>query len=95
MMPDFNWMHGFGWGGYGGVGWILNLIVTLGLLIGVVLLVVWLLRRAPSGSSGTVGTSYPSHGQPTPTAHEILQARYARGEISRDEYEEMRQDLGG
>ena len=28
------------------------------------------------------------------TPFEILKARYARGEISREEYEQMRQDLG-
>ena len=27
------------------------------------------------------------------TPHETLQARYARGEISREEYEQIRQDL--
>lgn len=35
---------------------------------------------------------------PAPTSEtplEILKARYARGEISREEYEQMRLDLGG
>jgi uncharacterized membrane protein len=33
----------------------------------------------------------PGHSGPTPL--EILQARYARGEITRAEYDQMRQDL--
>lgn len=88
MMPGFNGMHGLGWGGY---GWILNLVVILGLIVGVVLLVVWLLRRTSSGSSGPAVTSYSSQGQPT--AREILQARYARGEITREEYQQMFSDI--
>lgn len=42
----------------------------------------------------------PQFNQPGPTATsqsplEILKARYARGEISREEYEQMRRDLEG
>ena len=58
MIPGFNGMHGLGWGGYGWIGWILNLVVILGLIVGVVLLVVWLLRKTSSGSSGPAVTSY-------------------------------------
>lgn len=32
---------------------------------------------------------------PRRTARDILRERYARGEISREEYERMRADLGG
>ena len=35
----------------------------------------------------------PAQSRQTPL--EILQARYARGEISREEYEQMRRDLEG
>jgi uncharacterized membrane protein len=70
-----------------GIGVILNLVLWVGLLAGLVLLVVWAVRRArvpavtgPSGSGQT-------------TAKEILQARYARDEISREQYETMKQDL--
>ena len=41
-------MHGFGFNGMGGFGLLgdlLNLVVTLGVLIGLVLLVVWAVRR--------------------------------------------------
>lgn len=37
--------------------------------------------------------SGPAQSRQTPL--EILQARYARGEISREEYEQMRRDLEG
>lgn len=90
-MPGFNWMHGFGWGGYGWIGWILNLVVTLGLIVGVVLLVVWLVRRAGPRSTSPAATAFPPQGGPT--ALEILQARYARGEINREEYQQMLSDI--
>ena len=94
MMPGYNWMHGFGWGG---LGWILGLVITLGLIVGFALLVVWLVRSvlsrpASSGGPGTAGMPYSSQAQPT--AREILQARYARGEISREEYQQMLIDIG-
>lgn len=91
MMPWWNWMHGYGWGGWGWVGWLVNLIITLGVIAGVLLLVVWLVRRAGTGNSGS-GIGYPARSQPT--AREILQARYARGEITREEYQQMLADIG-
>jgi uncharacterized membrane protein len=70
-----------------GIGVILNLVLWVGLLAGLVLLVVWAVRRArvPAVTSPSVS------GQPT--AKEILQARYARDEITREQYETMKQDL--
>ncbi len=63
---------------------ILGLIVPL-LLIGVV---AYLLGWRPQ-----VNQAGPS--QNGRTALEILRARYARAEISRDEYEQMRRELEG
>ena len=37
----------------------------------------------------------PRRSQNSETPLEILKARYARGEISREEYEQMRQELEG
>lgn len=77
-----------GGSGFGLIGMIFNLILTAGVVIGIVLLVVWLVRRSdvsgnPTFNSGT--------GEPSPK--EILQTRYARGEITREQYEIMKQDL--
>ncbi|MCM8745980.1 SHOCT domain-containing protein [Thermomicrobium sp. CFH 73360] len=66
--------------------WILDLIGILSwlaLLIAVVLLVVWLARRIGSEPIGT----------PSKRARDILDERYARGEITREQYLEMRRDL--
>jgi putative membrane protein len=81
MMP-YGWMHGYGymglWGGL--IGMILNIAV----IVGIVWLVVWAVRRLSGG--------HGSDSRQTPT--EILQARYARGEITREQYQQMLKDLG-
>ena len=81
--------------GWGWVGLILNLIFWVGLLAGLTLLVVWAIRRARvlSGSGqNTAGGLATTGGQNT--AKEILQAQYARGEITREQYELRKQDIG-
>jgi putative membrane protein len=60
------------------------MLLRVVLLGGVVLLVVWLLRQ-----SRLIETRF----QRGPRPLEILQERYARGEISKEQYEQMRTDL--
>jgi putative membrane protein len=78
-----HWGYGFGWGAL-----ICGGGIALLLLLGLVALVIWLLTRSssPGRSRGSVGPS-------SQTPLEILKTRYARGEISREEYEEMREHL--
>ena len=87
-------MHGFGFGGFGSfglIGMILNLIITLGLIVGMVLLVVWAVRRISPGGSGPGSTWQQSQAPSSP--REVLQVRYARGEITREQYFQMLDDL--
>ena len=83
-----NWGSVGNFGVWGWIGLILNLVFWVGLIAGLTLLVVLAIRRARAGGAG--GAS--ANGQPT--AREILQARYARGEITREKYELMKQDIG-
>lgn len=70
-----------GWWGMG-FGWI-SMILLWGLVIlAIAALAKWLTQQPPSGRS-------PRDKSPL----EILQERYARGEIDREEYEQKRQDL--
>ena len=73
--------HGHGWGWHIGMGFGgLMLLFWVALIGGL-----FLLARAPQ------------HGPPAapPTsALDIARTRYAKGEITRDEYEQMRRDLG-
>jgi putative membrane protein len=84
------WDWGFGWGGmlFGG----LMMVVFWG---GLIALIVFAIRGFTSNSnaSGNNRNSSISTNSTTQTPLEILQARYARGEISQHEYETVRQDL--
>jgi len=76
---------------YGWLGLLFNLAVLAALGLGVVLLVVWLVRRASPGSTNPSIASMQNSSPQTP--REILQVRYARGEITREEYHQMLEDL--
>lgn len=78
------WMHGFG--GMGLIGGIIGLLFNLVVVVGIVVLVVWAVKRFSSGTTFTPGTGVQ-------TPREILQARYARGELTREQYQQMLQDL--
>jgi putative membrane protein len=85
---DFGTLGSYGWGVM-----ILNLAITVGVVIGIVLLAIWLFRRyAPSVPEQGSPNSYNQSGI-RQTPREILQVRYARGEITREQYHEMLSDL--
>ncbi|MBF8266945.1 MAG: hypothetical protein HW388_453 [Dehalococcoidia bacterium] len=71
--------YGMGWGwGVFGVVWM---VLFWGSIIA---LVVWAISRMTRDSSGLPRSSTPL---------EIAKARYARGDITREEFERLRQDL--
>lgn len=77
----------YGWmGGYGWIGMIISLVFWLLVLGGLVWLVVWAVRR-----SGTGG--YTSNTAAGISPKEIAQQRYARGEITREQYQQLLEDL--
>ena len=77
-----------GWGNYGWIGMIINLIITVAVIVGIVWLVSWMVRRIGSNGLTNVGSSVAAQ-----SPREILQARYARGEITREQYFQMLEDL--
>lgn len=73
-------MDGSGWGM--GLGWVFMVLVWVLIVVGVVALVRW------------PGVPWDKRRDtPRKTPLEILQERYARGEIEREEYEQKRHDL--
>ena len=73
---------------WGWIGLILNLVYWGVLIAGLVILVTWAIRHARvSATTGPYATGQP-------TAKEILRVRYARGEITREQYELKKQVIG-
>ncbi len=74
------WGHMNNWG-WGGMGWGM-LLFWAALIVGIV----WLVKaiRSPNG---------PADRRPEKSALDILQERYARGEIDREEFEQKKHDL--
>jgi putative membrane protein len=85
-------MHGFGFGPYGWIWMIVSAIFWLAVIGGLVWLIVWAVRRSGTSQSN----SYSQSGQsvlPGQSAKEIAQMRYARGEITREQYQQLLEDL--
>jgi putative membrane protein len=79
--------HEFGWGGL-----IFGAVLTIAFW-GVLVMLAVLLFRALNGPRGRHETvQIPPVGQ-SKNALDILKERYARGEISKEEYERMREDI--
>jgi putative membrane protein len=77
-------MTGFGWG-----GWLLGGLMML-LFWGGIIALVFFSIRAISGSSNRTATRQSNNGE---NALNIVKMRYARGELSKEEYETIRSDL--
>ncbi len=84
-------MHGWGFAPLGGIGMILMWLVPVSFLVLVILGIVGLVRGLTSGVEGQVAPYQQVEAQPSP--REILQIRYARGEITREQYLQMLDDL--
>lgn len=72
-----------------GVGWLFGLLM----LAGIIALVVLGVRASRGGIGG--GTGAIKGGTGSSGARQILEERYARGEISSEEYRERREHLDG
>ena len=79
----------WGWNGWGWGGMLLMMlfwVLVLGGLIALILLAVSAWGRSRTSQSGETRAS-------SDRAIEILKERYARGEITKEQYEQMRRDL--
>lgn len=82
-------MMGWGWGGYGSGGWfmlLLGAVIVVGLLV--------FLFKALSWTSPLHHAAAPPILRGSAGLH-TLDERYARGEISREEYLQKKQDIQG
>ena len=89
------WDGGFGMGGVGGViGLVIMLAVLALIVVGVVFLARGLSGRQDHGQSGQP-QGPPPVGPAPKAALQVLEERYARGEIDREEFLQRKQDLLG
>jgi putative membrane protein len=78
-------MHMFGWDGF---GWFGMLLMTL-FWFGLIALLIWGVTRAVDSGR----RSSPDHSSSEDRAIAILRERYARGEITEEEYHAARKTL--
>lgn len=81
---------GYGFDGGGGwIGMVAMMLFGLLFLVGIVLLIVWLVRNSAGGGAG------PMHRSGTQEACDIAKLRYARGEITKEQFDEICRGVGG
>lgn len=73
------------WGTHGGWGWLWMTLILF-FLTGVVLLIIFLIRYIQGSEKRYLP---PSHEEPL----EIIKRRYAKGEITKEQFEQMKKDL--
>ncbi len=84
-IPDAYWgMHGGGW-------WILGAAVMMGCMGAMM----WMMMRGMGGGSSQRSSAPSEPPDTTQSALEILERRFAQGEISVEEYRERREILAG
>ena len=71
---------------WGGFGWMFGGFFGLIILIVIILVILWVVRQ----NSGGVGLGGRESGR---SAVDIARERYARGEISKAEFEEIKRNL--
>lgn len=83
--PQWGMMGGYGYGGYG----LFYMIFWIAALVAIVFGVVWLVRALATAAS--------AHNTPVRRSGglDVLEERYARGEINREEYLQKKRDIIG
>lgn len=85
--PGATWGHDGAWTWMMGMHGLLWLLFVILLVVGIVLLVRVLWR------GGAGAHSHAGGGRTAESALAVLEARYAKGEIGRDEFHEKKKDL--
>lgn len=76
-MPHYDYMYMMGWG-----GWILSFLWWLFIIFSFIVLIRYLLKNVAG-----------SEKSPSKSALDILKERYAKGEIGKKEFEEIKKEL--
>lgn len=82
-------LYGMGWGGGFGLGWIFMLLFWGLIIWGIIVL-----AKSVSGEGGCCGKNHQN--KPENKEHNainILKERYAKGEISKEDFDKIKKDL--
>jgi len=88
-------MRGY-FGNFGGLSWIglvLSLVIMTAVFVGVVVLILYFIRSMRRRPNQDVSRAPAAVGSQVLTPKDIIQARYARGEITREQYLAILEDL--
>ena len=69
--------------GFGGLGMIFVFIWFIAIIAGIVFFIVWIVKRSGYAATDKKGT----------LSLEILKERYAKSELTKEQYENMKKDL--
>ncbi len=83
MIRPFNFFGPLSW-----IGLVVNAIIVIALIVALIVLIVWAIRGLRRGPTSAV-TATPS----AVSAKDVAQMRYARGEITREQYQQILADL--
>ncbi len=84
-MYGYRIMNGYGYDS--GLGWVMMLIMAL-----VFVLVILVLVRISKGQHG-MGMHHPHEDGQSVDALDIVRERYAKGEINKEQFEQLKKDL--
>ena len=78
-----SWGMGAGWSWF---GWSFMILFWIAIIVGIVVLIKWLVTQSRGGSAFSPKTNQSR-------AEDILKERYAKGEINKKEFEEMKKEI--
>ena len=74
---------------FGLIGLLLNLVI----IVGIVMLIIWAVRQFSGNGQDSSQMGQQNNRPDGETPREIVEKRYAGGEITREQYQEMLSDL--
>ena len=86
-------MMGGGGYGIGLLGGFFMIIFWILVIVGVILLIRWLVGQSGAGGGHMMGMGGQMMAPPGNRAMETLKDRYAKGEIGKEEFDQMKKDL--